>query len=568
MDFERLNRKLIEKGILTRDQVETVSLEHRRTGTDVVKLILQMDLCSSQSLYEAVSEIYGIPYVFLSDIKIPPWLIESVPAKIVCHYNILPFAQEDRCICIALSDPENVELLDELKLFLNAPIKHFYCSESEIKEGIKKYYGVGAETIESLVDETNGAIRIAAISDVDHDLEDMSGDATIIKFVNQILLEAIRDRATDIHIEPMEQKLRIRYRIDGLLYEVAIPAAIKQFESAIVSRIKIMANLNIAEKRLPQDGRIKVRLGEEDLDLRISILPTSFGESVGIRILQQSAMFLALEQLGLDDQHLSLIQRLIARTHGIILVSGPTGSGKTTTLYACLSRINTVDRKIITIEDPIEYQIKGVSQMQVQPQIDFTFATALRSILRHDPDIIMVGEIRDFETAEIAIRTALTGHLVFSTIHTNDAASAITRLSDIGIEPYLIASSVECIIAQRLVRLICPECRRDYNPSPEILKTIQVNGMRLDNIQLQRGVGCKKCKSSGYYGRTGIYEILLLDDAIRELVMTGAPASIIKQTSRQQGMATLKDDGLRKVGAGLTTIEEVLRVTQEETVRR
>jgi general secretion pathway protein E len=568
MDIEKLKHKLIEKAAPRRDEIETAFLEHRRTGMDFVKLILQMDLCPPKQLYETISELYDIPYVFLSDVKIPRSLIESVPAKIVCHYNILPFALGDGFISIAMSDPENISLLDEMKLFLNAPIKQFYCSEFEIKEHITKYYGVGAETIETLVGETDGDIRIETLADADHNLEDMSGDATIIKFVNQILLEAIRDRATDIHIEPMEQILRVRYRIDGLLYEVAIPAAIKQFESAIVSRIKIMANLNIAEKRLPQDGRIKVRVSEEDLDLRISILPTSFGESVSIRILQQSAVFYTLEQLGLDEQNLSLIQRLITRTHGIILVSGPTGSGKTTTLYACLSRINSIDKKIITIEDPIEYQIKGVSQMQVLPQIDFTFANALRSILRHDPDVIMVGEIRDFETAEIAIRTALTGHLVFSTIHTNDAASAVTRLSDIGIEPYLIASSVECIVAQRLVRLICPECRKEYKPTREILNKIELNGISLEGTTLQRGIGCKKCKSSGYYGRTAIYEILLVDDAIRELIMTGAPASLIKQKAKQQGMITLKADGLRKVKENLTTIEEVLRVTQEENIVR
>jgi type II secretory ATPase GspE/PulE/Tfp pilus assembly ATPase PilB-like protein len=396
------------------------------------------------------------------------------------------------------------------------------------------------------------------------DLEVLAEDASIIKFVNQILSEAIKERATDIHLEPFQDELRTRFRIDGVLYDTNIPETIKYFHPAIVSRIKIMSGLNIAERRLPQDGRIKIKVNEEELDLRVSIIPTIFGESVQIRVLS-SSFFLELEKLGLFPQDLKLIESVITKPHGIIFVTGPTGSGKSTTLYACLARLNSSAIKIITIEDPVEYQLRGVNQLQVNPQIGFNFANALRHMLRHDPDVMMVGEVRDYETAEIAIRSALTGHLVFSTLHTNDAAGAVTRLLDMGIEPFLVSSSLECLVAQRLVRLICPNCRQPLKTSKEILHEIKKD-IEFDDkeIQLFEGKGCEHCRFTGYRGRTAIYEILIVTEPIRELMLSRASSQQIKRQAIQEEMRTLRQDGLQKVLKGLTTYAEVVRVTQQE----
>jgi len=398
------------------------------------------------------------------------------------------------------------------------------------------------------------------------DVDDMARDASIIKFVNQLFLQAYKDRATDVHIEPYEDEMKVRFRVDGVLYETAIPPSIKHFQSAIISRIKIMANLNIAEKRLPQDGRMRIKVAGDELDLRVSILPTPYGESVDIRLLSTDIRF-GLENLGLLKKDLELMTEMIKKPHGIIFVTGPTGSGKTTTLYACLSRINAAEKKIITIEDPIEYQMKGITQIQVLPKIGLTFAQGLRSMLRHDPDIMMVGEVRDFETAEITIRVALTGHLVFSTLHTNDAAGGITRLLDMGIEPYLVASSVECFVAQRLVRLICPKCKRKVKPSKEILKELGVEKVAdLSNVTFYEGSGCDECKQTGYKGRTAIYEILVVDNDIRNLIMGRKSADKIKERALEKGMRTLRQDGWEKIKMGLTTPSEVIRVTEVETL--
>jgi type II secretory ATPase GspE/PulE/Tfp pilus assembly ATPase PilB-like protein len=392
----------------------------------------------------------------------------------------------------------------------------------------------------------------------------MAEDASIIKFVNQILQEAIADRATDIHLEPFHDELRTRFRIDGILYDIHIPETIKYFHPAIVSRIKIMAGLNIAERRLPQDGRIKIKLGEQELDLRVSVIPTVFGESVQIRVLSQSA-FLELEKLGLSPEDLKVIEGVITKPHGVIFVTGPTGSGKSTTLYASLARINSNAVKIITIEDPVEYQLRGVNQIQVNPQIGFTFATALRHMLRHDPDVMMVGEVRDYETAEIAIRSALTGHLVFSTLHTNDASGAVTRLLDMGVEPFLASSSLECLIAQRLVRLICPKCKVPVKAKKEILEEMRKDiEFNISGAEIYEGKGCQDCRFTGYRGRTGIYEIITVTEKIRDLILARASSQQIKRQAITEGMRTLRQDGLRKVLKGLTTFAEVVRVTQQE----
>ncbi|MBU1852459.1 MAG: Flp pilus assembly complex ATPase component TadA, partial [Candidatus Omnitrophica bacterium] len=386
--------------------------------------------------------------------------------------------------------------------------------------------------------------------------------ASIIKFVNQILVQAVREKATDIHIEPYEDEMKVRYRVDGVLYDISIPQDIKYFQSAIVSRLKIMSNLDIAERRLPQDGRVKIRVGDEELDLRISILPTQFGESVDVRLLS-SKMLYSLGNLGLSSSDQKKLEGLIHKPHGIIFVTGPTGSGKTTTLYSCLSKINGKDKKIITIEDPIEYQLKGITQIQIHPRVGLNFATGLRSMLRHDPDIMMVGEVRDFETAEITIRVALTGHLVFSTLHTNDAAGGVTRLLDMGIEPYLVASSVECFIAQRLVRLICPQCKVEKKPDGEILRELGVED-DINSVLIYEGKGCEFCKFSSYKGRTAVYEFLPMSEEIREMVLHRSSSDQIKKKALGLGMHTLRMDGWKKIKQGLTTVSEVIRVTEED----
>jgi general secretion pathway protein E len=412
---------------------------------------------------------------------------------------------------------------------------------------------LGAESLDSLA---------TALRDEPRDLLEAADEAPIIKLVNSLLFEAAKKRASDIHIEPFERDLLIRYRIDGVLYNVLTPP--KRLQASIISRVKIMAGLNIAEKRLPQDGRISIKIAGRDVDIRVSAIPTAHGERLVLRLLDKGNLLLQLTEIGLDEARLKILSHLVRLSHGIVLVTGPTGSGKTTTLYAALNTINAPEKNIITIEDPIEYQLRGVGQMQVNPKINLTFAAGLRSILRQDPDVIMVGEIRDGETAEIAIHASLTGHLVFSTLHTNDAAGAITRLLDMGIEPFLVASSLVAIVAQRLVRVLCPACRQSYRPSPDEVAKLGVNGERASTATWFRAGGCPECLSTGYRGRTGIYEILVLDDELRSLVLAKTDANAIKARAMEHGMRTLRDDGAQKVASGITTTEEVLRVTSED----
>jgi type II secretory ATPase GspE/PulE/Tfp pilus assembly ATPase PilB-like protein len=421
---------------------------------------------------------------------------------------------------------------------------------------------LGAETLEAMAAVAATDEFQIIKSDQGQDIKDDSIDPSVVKFINQVLTDAIRQRATDIHFEPFEDDLRVRYRIDGLLYEVACPATIKHFQSSIASRIKVMASLDIAEKRRPQDGRIDVKMDDEIFDLRVSIMPTPFGESIGIRLLPRSSPIINLEGLGLNGEELAIVEKHIRRPYGIILVTGPTGSGKSTTLYACLNRINSPERKILTIEDPIEYQLKGITQMQIEPKVGFTFANALRSMLRHDPDVMMVGEIRDTETAELAVRTSLTGHLVFSTLHTNDAAGGVTRLLDMEIDPFLVSSSLVLIIAQRLVRMICPHCRVSYEPEAQLIKQFEAYGITGESVY--RGKGCEACRHTGYQGRTGVFEMLSLTDDIRELILKKAPSHQIKQKAMAGGMKVLKQSGWEKIRKGITTLDEVLRVTQED----
>jgi type II secretion system protein E len=557
-----LGEMLVQKGLITQKELELGLREHQKTGQFLGTTLVKLGFIKEEELYPVLSEQLNIPYVKIKALNIDPAIFEKIPAKFACHYKLVPIKFEKDIFTVAVEDPLDIRTLDDLKLLLGYDVVGILATESDIAEAIRKYYGIGAETIEQIIDTSEKVEDISLPASKTEDIEDLVEDASIIKFVNQILVQAVKDRATDIHIEPYENELKLRYRIDGILHDIPVPANIKYFQPAIVSRIKIMANLDIAERRLPQDGRIKIRVAQEELDLRISILPTQFGESVDIRLLSGSMLY-SLENLGLSPSDLEILEVLIKRPHGIIFVTGPTGSGKTTTLYACLSKINTKDKKIITIEDPIEYQLKGVTQMQVHPRIGLSFAAGLRSMLRHDPDIMMVGEVRDFETAEITIRVALTGHLVFSTLHTNDASGGITRLLDMGVEPFLVASSVECFIAQRLVRLICPQCKVEKKVDKDILKEFDVVEA-LDKIIVYEGNGCEFCKHTGYKGRTAIYEFLLIGEEIRDLVLQRASSDQIKKKALELGMHTLRMDGWKKIKQGLTTINEVIRVTKED----
>jgi type II secretion system protein E len=552
---------LLEKKIISEKQLEEALAEQKNTGEFLGVTLVKLGFIDEGGLLPILSQQLGIDYIKLKEIKISAPAIQKIPAKFAFHYKLMPVRLEDDSLTIALSNPLDIHTLDDVRLLTGIKVKGVLASERDILEAIRKYYGIGAETIEEMIDTFSVREEIAEPTE---DISDSESDASVAKFVNQILLQAYKDRATDIHIEPYGGELKIRYRIDGILYDAKVPPSIKKFQSAIISRTKIMSSLNIAEKRLPQDGRIKVKVGEAELDLRVSILPTPFGESVVIRILSNSILY-SLEELGLSRNDLRSLDSLIKKPHGIIFVTGPTGSGKTTTLYTCLSRINKNDRKIITIEDPIEYQLSGITQIQVNPQIGLSFANGLRSMLRHDPDIMMVGEVRDLETAQITIRVALTGHLVFSTLHTNDAASSITRLLDMGMEPFLVSSSVECFIAQRLVRIICPECKASVKPQPEIIEDFGLDkNLDLSKIVIYEGKGCESCKLTGYKGRTAIYEFLVMNDEIREMVVARSPANQIRRKAVAQGMHTLRQDGWDKILQGTTTVAEVLRVTQQE----
>lgn len=568
-----LGQILLSRGIITPEQLE-YALQEQLVSKDLLgKTLLKLKYITEADLFEALAEQMGMEFIQLNKRNIEAEAIKKVPAKVALHYKVVPVQIEDSVLVIAMSDPLSLHLFEELELTLKQSIKFVLATPSDIEKTLKKCYGIGADTLENIIEkeleikEKKGAsdngLQFVEVGHADN-IDEMVQEPTIIKFVNQVISEAISDRATDIHIEPFEEELRIRYRIDGLLYSANIPHTITKFQSAIITRVKIMAGMDIAERRLPQDGRIKLFKGKEEYDLRVSTLPTPGGENVSIRILHKSGSFIELEKLGLNKQNYKLLRYLIEKPHGIILVSGPTGSGKSTTLYAGLKEINSIDKKIITIEDPIEYRLPGIIQIQISSKIGLTFASCLRSILRNDPDIIMVGEIRDLETSEISIRTALTGHLVFSTIHTNNAAGAVTRLIDMGIEPYLVSSSVEGMVAQRLVRCICPRCKTSSEPDPMVIKRLKIPEEEMQEVTLYHGKGCESCKYTGYKGRIAIFEIIILNETLRRLVVEQHPASVIQQEAIKMGMKPLRYDGWEKVKMGVTTVEEVFRVTQDE----
>ncbi|MEE9367667.1 MAG: GspE/PulE family protein [Pontiella sp.] len=559
----RIHDLLDSTGLFAQEQLTGLLTNARQNGRPVCEAALEFDGIKEEQLLTKLAEVMGLPFQRLKEIEVALETLEKLPPKAIFQYNVIPLSDDDGCLKVATCDPFIPGLVDALRLAAECRIKLVLSPSDDINTAAKRFYGVGAETLDRMMqddridlEDEDGLLR--------QDLSDLDQEASVVKFVNQIIWEAFKDRATDIHIEPMEMDLRIRYRVDGVLHETPMPPQLKRFQSSVISRIKVMANMDIAEKRLPQDGRISVRIRGEEIDVRVSTMPTVYGESVSLRLLMRGGGLVTMADLGLNEHDSIHLKKMITRPHGILLVTGPTGSGKSTSLYAWLHTINSVDKRIMSAEDPIEYEMPGVNQVQMRPEIGLTFADTLRTFLRQDPDVIMVGEIRDKETAEIAIRAALTGHLVFSTIHTNDSASTITRLLDMGIEPFLVASSVEGIVAQRLVRGLCKSCRQPIEVDETFLREHNFPIERLANEgPIYEAVGCDECRGNGYKGRTGIFEILPVTDEIRPLVVAHASASAIKQTALKQGMKTLREDGWDKVLAGVTTIDEILRVTEE-----
>jgi general secretion pathway protein E len=507
---------------------------------------------------ESVASRLGLPFqTEIGDAQVDTSFLSHLPLAFARTNLLLPLHEEEGKLLVATGNPANLLAMDELQGVFGMPVEAIAVPPDTVLEAINRFYSRLSGSAQEVVEELEGEdlSTIATEFNEPRDLLDLTDEAPVIRLLNSILFQAVKERASDIHIEPYERDIEVRFRIDGILYKKLTPPKIVQ--EALISRVKIVSGLNIAEKRLPQDGRIRVVVAGRDIDIRVSIVPTFFGERVVLRLLDKQKGVLSLEDIGLSPAGVTLMERLLARSNGIVLVTGPTGSGKSTTLYAALNRLNSAEKNIITIEDPIEYQLKGVGQIQVNPKIDLTFANGLRSILRQDPDIIMVGEIRDVETAEIAIQASLTGHLVLSTLHTNDSATAITRLADMGIEPFMVASSLSAVLAQRLVRLICPHCREEYAPE-RVFPGIELPA------KLYRGAGCEKCFGLGTMGRTIIHELLPVDADICSMIIRREPAGVIKEYAISKGMQTLRDDGLRKAAAGITTIEEVVRVTQED----
>jgi len=568
-------RKAFETILLDRSWVSQQDLDRARQrkkpGQDLADALVEMGALEPQRLARALAQEYRMPFQAHIDVAtLDNALIAKVPINYAKKNRLLPLMIENDILTVAVADPSNYEPLDDLHVMFGLQVHPVVAPSEAITEAINRAYDqASATTAHDLMIDLEGGERLDQVANElalePADLLEADDAAPIIRLVNGLLAQAVKDRASDIHLEPFETELVVRFRVDGMLYDVLSPA--KRFQPAINSRVKIMSGLNIAEKRLPQDGRIRLRVAGRDIDVRVSTIPTAFGERIVLRLLDraQALVDLNLDRLGFEGDNLRRLDRLIRQSHGIILATGPTGSGKTTTLYACLSRINSPEKNIITIEDPIEYQIRGIGQMQVNPKIELTFASGLRSILRQDPDVIMVGEIRDSETAEIAIQAALTGHLVFSTLHTNDSFGALTRLVDMGIEPFLVSSSILAVLAQRLVRHVCPDCREPYEPSRTELARIGMDTGKLD-VQIYRpsAKGCRNCRHTGYHGRTAIQELMLMDDDIRALVMQKADASMIRRACAVKGMSTLRQFGVQRVLAGDTTIEELLRVTQED----
>jgi len=555
---------LIEKGIIGQEDLEKIASSNGEPkGISIEELLLTSGLLTENKFQSCLKEFYGVPLATQEDFPKEPVLVNHLSIQFMKESRFIPARLMNNELTVIMSNPLDFYAIDAIRLATGCDVRVLYGKEESINWTIEQHYGSGATSMEKIIEDMDSLpeYRAEDEEDIDH-LRDMASEGPVIRLVNLVITRAIELRASDIHFEPFEGQFRVRYRVDGVLHDVESPP--KRLQAAIVSRVKIMAKLNIAERRLPQDGRIMLRVKGKEVDFRVSSVPTIYGESIVLRILDKDSILLDIGKLGFPEDTLIGFNDLIQKPHGIILVTGPTGSGKTTTLYCALEKINSSEKKIITVEDPVEYQLRGINQIQVKPSIGLTFANALRSIVRQDPDVILIGEIRDTETAEIAIHSALTGHLVLSTLHTNDAPSAITRLIDMGMEDYLLSSTIIGILAQRLVRVACPFCRTPHSPNPVILKEMRVEGQRLANLNIFEVKGCEKCSNTGYWGRSGIFEFLEITDGIRRLILEKKDSTIIKEMARKNGMRTLREDGWLKVKQGRTTISEVLRVTQAE----
>jgi len=541
-------------GLLDDQKIRAALDEQYDTKERLAKILVRLGYVASEGVGNTLVPQAGMLPVSIKTEDIDLKAVDAIPSQLAAAHRVIPFKLEGKTLFLATDDPINFLAGDFFEKITNLDIDMEFADKADIHKAIADLYGSK---------QKEKAPGYSGLSKLSEEIKDVKGgdDAPVIKLVNMIIEEALKRRASDIHVEPLEHKFRIRYRIDGVLHEIQGPP--KRLQGSIISRLKIMAGMDIAEKRLPQDGRIKLRLENKELDLRVSTLPAAYGESVVMRILDKSGFMVGLEDMGFLPENKKEFEKLINLPNGMILVTGPTGSGKTTTLYAVLSHINQKERKVITIEDPVEYQLDGINQVQVRSQINLTFANGLRSMLRQAPDIIMVGEIRDLETAEIAVQSALTGHLIFSTLHTNDAAGAVTRLVDMGVKPYLVASTVQGILAQRLVRTICPSCREIYNSSKEEAVLLSITPDQLRDFEFYKGKGCSTCNNTGFKGRMGIYELLIMTDSIKELVIENTSSAVLCKKARELGMRTLKEDGMEKVKRGYTTIEEILRVTQD-----
>ncbi|MBI5968788.1 MAG: type II secretion system ATPase GspE [Deltaproteobacteria bacterium] len=555
---------LIKRGWIQRADLERVfPVGQPLENFSVEEHLLKSGLLPLQKFRAALEEYYGATFAKEDDFPEEPMLFNQLSVQFMKESKFIPAHLENNTLTVIMSDHFDFYTLDAIRLATNYEVRVLLGLESDILKAIERSYGSGVTSMEKIIEDLDRIPEFQAEDEenVDH-LRDLASEGPVIRLVNLIISRAIERRASDIHFEPYEERFRVRYRIDGVLDDVESPP--KRLQAAIISRVKIMAKLNIAERRLPQDGRIMLRVKGKEIDFRVSSVPTIHGESVVLRILDKSSLLLEVEKLGFTEDILVGFQDLIQSPHGIILVTGPTGSGKTTTLYCALQKINSPEKKIITVEDPVEYQLKGINQIQVKPAIGLTFANALRSIVRQDPDVILIGEIRDAETAGIAIHSALTGHLVLSTLHTNDAPSAITRLVDMGMEDYLLSSTIIGILAQRLVRVACPFCRETYSPDPLILKEMKLEGTSREGSEIYQVRGCERCSHTGYWGRVGIFEFLKISEDIQRLILGKKDSNIIKEAARKNGMTTLREDGWLKVKQGITTVSEVLRVTQEE----
>ncbi|MEI6526058.1 MAG: ATPase, T2SS/T4P/T4SS family [Planctomycetota bacterium] len=558
---------LVRRGLLNQAQME--ESRAASNGGGILESVVQKGFVKEEVALKAIAEELGIDYIDLREANVDLSLLQNFPQKLIYRHSIFPVKKEGRRLYVATSNPLELYPLDEAAAALNCAVVPLVAEKIEIAKLVKKHLGVGSETVEGLMaarsDEDDDIELLEKFEADGSELSEQAQEASVVRLVNEILVEAVDARASDVHIESQASGIVVRYRIDGILQTQPVPPEINRFQAAIISRLKIMAKLNIAEKRLPQDGRIKLRVHGREIDIRVSVIPMIHGESLVMRILDKGAMKFDLRSLGMGEETYRLFSELIRIPHGIILVTGPTGSGKTTTLYSSLLEIKSPENKIITTEDPVEYQLDGINQIQVHPKIGLTFAASLRSILRHDPDIVLVGEIRDAETAENAIQASLTGHTVFSTLHTNDASGSFTRIIDMGIEPFLVASTVEGIMAQRLVRRLCPQCKKPYHPKRDELPR-DFPWEKLDGQPLYLPEGCRACRGLGYAGRFGIYELLITNEEIRQLAHDRASSFVIKQLALKHGMLTLRMDAFRKVLEGTTSMDEVLRATKGDTI--